>query len=184
MAIRVPEFAVKAEDIYTPANPTRIKRHPSRHSSDADLKFSGEDLPLLVTKIDRDLTHTGTDRNGENFEWIHSHWEVELAVPMDGQYNWFLFHEHVEEGPLPEFFIQGGEDTPTIIKHHLNGNLAPDDKFNFNEYKQPLQAKRIWHAGDSHHIGFELIKPINGKYNWFAYLEHVVPSKIGTRVSA
>ena len=186
MTVRTPKFAVKAKDIYTSANPTYVKAYPSRSSSGApDFTFSSEDLPLLVTRIDKDLKTVWPGRGGgESFEQEHGHWEVELAVPIDGQYNWYLFHEHVEEAPLPEFFIQGRKDLPTVIKHHLNGNLSPEDKFNFNEYEQPLQAKWIEPAGDSKHIKFELLKPVNGKYNWYAFLDHVVPSKVRSTVNA
>ena len=184
-SVRVPKFSVKAKDIITNAKPTYVKRYPSRSSSSSDFRFSREDLPLLVTRIDRDLTQTGVGRGGgEEFEWEHGHWEIELAVPIDGQFNWFLFHEHVTEAPLPEFFIQGRKDLPTVIKHHLNGNLSPEDKFNFNEHEQPLQANWIRPAGDSKHIEFELAKPVNGKYKWFAFLEHVAPSKVVDSVNA
>ncbi|MEM9088166.1 MAG: hypothetical protein AAGC93_05420 [Cyanobacteria bacterium P01_F01_bin.53] len=185
MTVRVPKFAVKAKDIITKENPTFVKKRPFEDPSSSDFKLSREDLPLLVTRIDRDLKDVIDSRRGggETFEREHGHWEIELAVPIDGKFNWFLFHKHVEEVPLPEFFIQGREDLPTVIKHSLDGNLSPEDRFNFNEYEQPLQAKWIEPAGDSKHIKFELLKPVNGKFTWYAFSEHVVPSKVRSTVN-
>lgn len=177
MAIRKPRYAIKAKDFITKAKPTYVKSFPSMESfGDDDFKLSSEDLPLLVVDIDRNVT----DRLGED----SGHYKLDLAVPIKGRYSWYVFHKHVEEVPLPEFFIQGAENKPTVIKQRLDGNLSPEEKFNFNEFDQPLQARWIRPAGDSKHIEFSLIKPVNGKHNWFAFLEHVVPSKVSAGVTA
>lgn len=177
--VRTPQFAIKAKDFIKKGNSTFLKMGPSMEGSFSDIKFSSEDLPLLVTRIDRDLMH-GTEEHG----WKHGHWEIEMAVPIDGRYNWYVWPEHVEEAPLPEFFIQGTTLPPTTIKHRLDANLSPEDMFQFDKFDQPLQVKWIKPAGDSKHIEFELLRPVKGKYNWFAFAEHVVPSKILSTVNA
>ena len=183
--VRVPKLAIQAKKHINQTSPTYVKMHPSSEAHENNsFKLTSDDLPLLVTRIDRDLQFAGRGRGGEEIEFEHGHWEIELAVPIEGRHNWFVWPDHVEEVDLPEFFIQGTTDAPTIIKHKLNDNLSPEDRFNFTRFDQPLQAKRIIPASNPKYIEFELVKPVKGKYNWFAFLEHVVPSKVGARVNA
>ena len=183
--IRVPKFAIQAKKHINQKWITYVKIHPSSEAHEGNgFKYTSDDLPLLVTRIDRDLKQTGHDRSGEEWEFKHGHWEIELAVPIDSRYNWYVWPDHIEEVDLPEFFIQGTTDAPTIIKHHLNDNLSPGDRFNFTRFDQPLQANWIRPASNPKYIEFELVKPVEGKHNWFAFLEHVVPSKVGTLVNA
>ena len=168
-----PRLAVKAKDSIIKAKPTYVKAYPSNESwDDNDFKFSSEDLPLLVTRMDRVKSHDGKPTK---------HYEIELAVPIKGRYTWYVFDEHVEEVPLPEYFIQAVD--ATVIKRRLSGNLSPEDKFNFNTASQPLQANWIKSA-EGGHFEFSLKQPINGVHNWFAFGGHVRASKVDTKVNA
>lgn len=168
--VRTPKLALKA----IKPNPTELKYMYSGREGESilvrdDFSLSKDNLPLLLTRMSTQLTK--------------SHYEIELAVPVNGRYNWYAFHEHVEAVDLPEFFLQATDDT--VIKRRIDDatNLSPEDRFNFNTSSQPLQANFIRDAGPKY-FEISLIKPVNGVHNWFAYKGHVRASNVQSRTAA
>lgn len=167
--VRIPTLAIRA----TKHNPTDLKYLYSARGEEFlykdDFSLSRDDLPLLLTRMSTELTQ--------------GHYEIELAVPVNGRYNWYAFHEHVEEVNLPEFFLQATDDT--VIKRRIGDstNLSPEDKFNFTTSSQPLQANFIEDA-DSNHFKISLKKPVNGIHDWFAFKGQVRANNVRSSVTA
>ena len=164
--IKTPRLAIGV----TKTRPTYVKQYPSVSGNrfGDSFSFSRNDLPLLLTRMSTELNQ--------------SHYEIELAVPIEGRYNWFVFHEHVAEVEMPKFFLQASDNT--VIKRRIADStiLSPEEKFNFNTSTQPLQAHFIRDA-DPKHFEISLIKPVNGIHNWFAFKEQVRASNVQVRTA-
>ncbi len=163
-----PKFAVRAKS----SQPTLVKEYPGRNGGFGEsFKLGRDDDLLLVTRMD--------------FKKETGHYEIELAVPKNGLFTWHVFSEHVERADLPEFFLQAID--ATVIKRRIRdaADLSPEEKFNFDPSTQPLQANWIQPASEnSKYLEFSLKRPVKGVHNWFAFAEHVKPSKVRTMESA
>lgn len=150
-------FAIKA------TRETIVKRFPGMESHNPkDFDFKPADMPLLVNRMELEE---------------YSHYEIELAVPIQGFYNWFVFKDHVTKVDPPEFYLTAVEDT--VIKRYpiSSGELKKEDKFDFKLHDRPLQANWIKPEG-SKYYQISLIKAHNGIHNWYAFAEHVEASKV------